>query len=432
MPPLLRQAWFVGRKDLFHMLSEKETLLWVFVMPILFFYFIGTVTGGGGLPGDDEDRPDTVALRIVGPDGATPSQRDPGFLLDEIVRRLEAENFRVVWPDSPEEFDRHVRRLTVVEPILEEETEPADGGAGSREPREGAASGEPREGAGPGSLAGLTERVLAGHAATFRFDSRSSGPAASFDELRVARAVYGVLADLAVVAEEGGAPSPDAFVALRAAPRPLALRVESAGRLEAPPRGFAQTVPGTMVMFTMLVLLTSGSITLVVERRQGLLRRLASTPISPGSVVLGKWGSRMALGLVQIGFAMAAGRVLFGVGWGDELGMVFLVVASWAALNASLAILLGNLARTEAQMVGIGVLASMVLAALGGAWWPIEITPRWMQRFALFLPTGWAMDALHKLVNFGYAAPVAAPHVAAMLAAALALGWAGARTFRYQ
>ena len=39
--------------------------------------------------------------------------------------------------------------------------------------------------------------------------------------------------------------------------------------------------------------------------------------------------------------------------------------------------------RTEGQAVGIGVLATNVLAALGGCWWPIEITPAWMQTLAL-------------------------------------------------
>ena len=46
-------------------------------------------------------------------------------------------------------------------------------------------------------------------------------------------------------------------------------------------------------------------------------------------------------------------------------------------------------------------MVSMLLAALGGCWWPIEITPEWMQQLALFLPTGWVMDALHKLMYFG-------------------------------
>jgi ABC-2 type transport system permease protein len=191
-------------------------------------------------------------------------------------------------------------------------------------------------------------------------------------------------------------------------------------------------VPGTMVMFTMLVLLTSGAIMLIVEREHGLLRRLASTPISPGSIVLGKWTARMAMGLVQIGFAMVVGRVLFRMDWGNSLPMVILVLVSLAAFNASLALLLANIARTQAQMAGMGVVATMVLAALGGCWWPIEITPRWMQSLALALPTGWTMDAMHRLVSFGYGAGSAVPHVAALSVAALAAGWIGTRIFRYQ
>ena len=59
------------------------------------------------------------------------------------------------------------------------------------------------------------------------------------------------------------------------------------------------------------------------------------------------------------------------------------------------------------------------------------MTPAWMQQLALLLPTGWAMDALHKLVSFAYAPPVVLPHLLAMLGGALVLGWVGARTFRY-
>jgi ABC-type multidrug transport system permease subunit len=187
-----------------------------------------------------------------------------------------------------------------------------------------------------------------------------------------------------------------------------------------------------MVMFTMLVLLTSGAITLVVEREQGLLRRLASAPISPGSLVAGKWMGRMALGLVQIAFAMIAGRVLFGMDWGRSLPMVGLVLVGWAAFAASSAVLLSSLTRTVGQTTGVGVMLTMVLAALGGCWWPIEITPSWMQTLARLLPTGWAMDAMHKLINFGDPAVTAVPPVAMMAIGALVLGWLGTRWFRYQ
>ena len=255
---------------------------------------------------------------------------------------------------------------------------------------------------------------------------------ADFDQLCVSRAVYTVVADLAVLQASGQPVTADAFKALASAPRPLTLTVTSAGRRRDPPSGFSQAVPGTMVMFTMLILLTSGAILLVVERQAGLLRRLASTPITPGSIVLGKWISRMALGLVQLAFAMTVGRLVFGVDWGPSLPMVILVLVMWAAFTASLALLLANVARTMAQMAGIGVLTSMVLAALGGCWWPIEITPKWMQSLSLAMPTGWTMDAMHKLVNFGYDWTAALPHVAILAVASVVCAWGGAKIFRYQ
>jgi ABC-type multidrug transport system permease subunit len=385
---MLSAAAFIARKDLAFILRQRETLLWVFFMPILFFYFIGTVTGGFG--GPSEDRPDPLALR---------APADGGLVVDELVRRLEQQRYRVVRTRTPEEFDGYARRLTVPAP------------AGHRS---------------------VSDAVLAGEQLALTFERRGDPLAANFDRVRVNRAVYSVLADLAVLKAEGQQITPEAFQRLAAAPRNLTVAVSAAGRRVDPPQGFDQTVPGIMVMFTMLVMLTSGAILLVVERQNGLLRRLASTPISRGSIVAGKWAARLAVGVVQIAFALIAGRLLFGVEWGSSFPMVAVLLLAWAAFNASLALLLGNVARTQAQMAGVGVVSTMALAALGGCWWPIEITPPWMQSLALLLPTGWAMDALHKLVHFGYGAASAVPHVTALAVASLGAGWAGARLFRYQ
>jgi ABC-2 type transport system permease protein len=386
----MRWAWFIARNDVAHLLRHRETIMWTFVMPLVFFYFIGTITGGSRPIGGSADRPDPLALR---------APADGGFLVDELARRLEQQHFAVERPATDDAFERMTRRLTV--PV--------------------AASGKT-----------FTDAVLAGEAQTLAFRSRADGPDASFDQVRVQRAVYTLVADLAVAKSRDRAPDAALFRRLEAQPRRITLKVETAGRRLEPPAGFEQTIPGTMVMFTMLVLLTSGAIVLVFEREQGLLRRLASTPLPRWAVVAGKWGGRLALGLVQVAFAMLAGTVLFKMNWGHALPMVALVMFSWAAFCASLGLLLGNLARTPAQMAGIGVLSTMILAALGGCWWPIEVTPRWMQAFALWLPTGWAMDAIHKLVSFGDAAPAAAPHVAGLLLAALVAGVAGVKTFRYQ
>jgi len=219
---------------------------------------------------------------------------------------------------------------------------------------------------------------------------------------------------------------------LAAEPRMLQLEVKPAGTRIVPPSGYQQSVPGSMVMFTLVVLFTGGAASLTWERRMGLLRRLASSPVSRAAVVLGRWGSRMTLGIVQILFAMAVGRLLFHVDWGPHPAMVIAMLFAYGALAATLGILLGNFGRSEAQVIGIGVIASNLLAGLGGCWWPIEITPPWAQRFAMLLPTGWAMDALHKLVSFGASPASVIPHMCLMLGSALVAGYVLSRSFRFQ
>lgn len=376
----LAGAWFVARKDVQYMLRAKETILWVFIMPIVFFYLIGTITGGF----NDSDTESRDQLAVAAPG-------EPGFLYDQLVRRLDEQELEVV-PVEATELGEYRRRLTV----------PAD----------------------------LTERLLAGEQVELSFVRRGGGLGSDFDEVRVQRAAYTTLADLVTLAQEGTVDEA-ALAELNAAPRNLTLEVSQAGERKRIPDGFEQAVPGTMVMFTLLVMLTSGAVLLVIERREGLLRRLAATPLSRGSVAAGKWGGKLVLGSLQIAFALIAGRLLFGLDWGPQLPMVLLVLLVYAALVSALGVLLGSLARTEGQAVALGVISTNILAGLGGCWWPIEVTPQWMQKFSLVLPTGLTMDALHRLVSFGRPAVSALPNLAALAVMGLIAGWLAMRFFRY-
>ena len=116
----------------------------------------------------------------------------------------------------------------------------------------------------------------------------------------------------------------------------------------------------------------------------------------------------------------------------STLGMVVLVLAAWGSFCASAGLWLGTVAKTEAQAGGLGVLAANGLAALGGCWWPIEITPDWMQTVQTLIPTGWTMDALHKLISFQSGAQSAIPDVVLLFGAATVLGWLAVRKFEYQ
>jgi ABC-type Na+ efflux pump permease subunit len=381
---MFRDAWFLARHDLRHMLRTRETLVWTFFMPVVFFFFIGSITGGFGRRGGPRGKD----LLVVDP------HPQAGFLAAAFEQELETIGFDV--------------------------KAPADVPANSEAPR-------------LSIPAAFTDSVLAGRPTTVILTRQGEADiGGDYDRFRVQRAAFTVLGHLVAAAEGGHPPTLEGLSIVAAAPKPLRLEVVPAGRRRQVPNGFEQAVPGTMVMFTLLVLLTSGAVLLVIERQEGLLRRLASSPLDRSSVLLGKWGGRMLLGAIQIGFAMAIGTIGFKMRWGPNLPMLLVVLLFYAGFTALLGILLGSLARSEGQAVGLGVLASNVFAALGGCWWPIEITPPWMQKLAMVFPTGWAMDALHKLVSFGAPPSSVIPHLAVFSLGMVLAAWGVFRAFRFQ
>ncbi len=358
-------------------------------MPPIFFYFIGTVTGGfaAGVTGGAE-KPLVVEATT------------PGFMQAQIDFRLRENGFKPEWigaTDTPP--------IPEAAPPIRTLRFPDD----------------------------LSTQIASGLQVKASFETTASALARNYEAIKVQRSIYTVLADIVTAdLRTDGPVSAASLRSLNDTPRIWQLEVESAGTLRRIPSGFEQAIPGILVMFTLLVLLTSGASMLAIERNQGLLRRLASTPISRLEIVGGKWLGRMALAAIQIVAALAVGTWVFRMQWGPDIGMVVVVLGSWAAFCASAGLLLGSLARTETQAAGLGVLLANMLAALGGCWWPIEITPQWMQFIQKLLPTGWIMDALHKLISFGAGSASVIPHTAVLLLGTMVVAAVAVKRFRYE
>ncbi len=73
------------------------------------------------------------------------------------------------------------------------------------------------------------------------------------------------------------------------------------------------------------------------------------------------------------------------------------------------------------------MLSACVLAAIGGCWWPIEVTPDWVQTLQKLVPPGWTMDAMHNPISFEAGAASAIPHVIVLFVAAWVVGRVAAR-----
>src|ERR1035441_7854329 len=97
---MLRDAIYLAGMESRYLLTRRETIVWTFVMPVVFFYFIGTITGHNS----SSNTRDPLALSAAS---------DAGFLADQLAQRLTADDYRVVRTHSPEEFLSYGRRLEV-------------------------------------------------------------------------------------------------------------------------------------------------------------------------------------------------------------------------------------------------------------------------------------------------------------------------------
>ncbi len=157
-------------------------------------------------------------------------------------------------------------------------------------------------------------------------------------------------------------------------------------------------VPSYLVMFAYFLVLIVGRL-FVSERRQGTMKRLRVAPLSRWQILVGKFIPAYLLSIVQGFFLLIAGKLVFGMSWGQEpLWLVPLVLTT--SLSAmGLALVLAALARTESQVAVYGTLVVLALAGLSGCLLgDRELMPELMRRASLITPHAWALDAYRQLL----------------------------------
>lgn len=117
-------------------------------------------------------------------------------------------------------------------------------------------------------------------------------------------------------------------------------------------------------------------------------------------MIAGKYMAAAYRGLLQIAIMWGAGILLFSINLGASPVAVILVSILMVLTSAGFGVMLAALVRTEKAASSAAVLASLTLAPIGGSWWPLFITPEWMQRLSKLTPHGWANTAFNKLMLF--------------------------------
>jgi ABC-2 type transport system permease protein len=165
------------------------------------------------------------------------------------------------------------------------------------------------------------------------------------------------------------------------------------------PSGFDHSIPGTTIQFIMMMVLIYGGVSIMEDRKKGILGRMLFSPLSTGELFRAKLLARWLIGLLQALMLFVVGKIFFKLNLGS-VPLALLVIAVFALAMAALSLFVGSLISKEDTIIGLSVLLANMFAALGGCWWPNEIVPPAVRTVAKISPAYWAMDALHRLTFF--------------------------------
>ena len=160
------------------------------------------------------------------------------------------------------------------------------------------------------------------------------------------------------------------------------------------------TLPAYLTMFLFFTAAMSAE-AIARERQSHTLERLVSNGTRRESVIAGKFAGTAFRGVLQLGVMWVVGIVAFGIDLGASPAAVIIISVLMALASATFGVMLASFATNVQAAAALGPLTALVLAPIGGCWWPLFITPQWMQSLAKFTPHGWANGGFNKVMLFG-------------------------------
>ena len=179
----------------------------------------------------------------------------------------------------------------------------------------------------------------------------------------------------------------------------ISVRVEQVGEI-APFNTSNFVLPGYLTMFVFFTA-AMGAEALARERQTHTLERLMANGVRRESLIVGKFLAGAVIGVAQVAVMWVIGALAFNIDLGASPVAVVLLSLLMVVASAAFGVMLASFVRNVRTASAAGVLTSLVLAPIGGSWWPLFITPPFMQSLARLTPHGWANGGLNKLMLFG-------------------------------
>lgn len=195
--------------------------------------------------------------------------------------------------------------------------------------------------------------------------------------------------------------------------------------------GFNATSPGFGVMFVMIGAFFT-AVVLAEERETNILSRLLTTPVTKVTILTGKLLGVFCVSIIQFLFIIFFGQFILKVNWGNSPFAVLLIAISFTLSAVGLGTILSSIVKTSSQAGAFSVLISFVTSMVGGAWWPLEIMPKYLQNIGKLTPQYWAINGFNKIILRGFGLKEIMPNFTILIIYALVSLFLASLLFKYE
>ncbi len=186
-------------------------------------------------------------------------------------------------------------------------------------------------------------------------------------------------------------------------------------------------VPGVLALCVISTALSGQGIATGFDRRYGVLRFLATTPLGRNGLIMGKCIAVLVVVAIQFTLVAVLG---YGLGWRPDAIAVsrsIITMVMGAGAFTALGLLIAGTVRAEATLAIVNI-AWVILAGAGGVVFPLKSFPDWYAGIVAWSPSAALGDALRG--NFIQHQWLAEPHWV-LIVWTVVIGFIASRKFKW-
>ena len=186
-------------------------------------------------------------------------------------------------------------------------------------------------------------------------------------------------------------------------------------------------VPGVLALCVISTALSGQGIATGFDRRYGVLRFLATTPLGRNGLIMGKCIAVLVVVAIQFTLVAVLG---YGLGWRPDAIAVsrsIITMIMGAGAFTALGLLIAGTVRAEATLAIVNI-AWVILAGAGGVVFPLKSFPDWYAGVVAWSPSAALGDALRG--NFIQHQWLAEPHWV-LIVWTVVIGFVASRKFKW-